>query len=608
MSLIQLKMKQRRLFWAHLIGDAFWAAASGNEPRVPKADMDAAGNWLLSVTNLLPISSFNALSFCLSCYYRITLIGRDIATSLSIPSKIKGAVDVVEFCNHVQRIWRDIDAFDKDMNPQVTRVLSSCPNNDILAFSPLNYFSNLRLSSPFLLLLIHQLIREQLEFRKTLSSAYIAASQDHPDPYKTLNDESRDEARGVWTTAQSHVQILEDLSSQSIDIMLRSCRAQVGMFKALMPTGTIQTAMLLLRELIATAQFLAEVPTNEQGYPDDTPGGYDWTWEKKQEEMNCCIEALYQVGWAWADVADVLDKIMVTMERLTPTPAQLAAYKERVASRPPSQTPKMTEAARRREQEKKDDEAALKAVLSHWPPVSVPELIENAIATGELDLQNDQSVMRLTFFHSRLVEEMDSLAGSGESHHSSPSSFASPEVASESGSSAQGGFGQDSTQNLRSTNSSSTNPSTAKVLNDLFPHTWDREFLSDFNSSGRCPDNEQLYSVRTWFNNGKPEDGERNGQSPKPTGENSIRGVGHRGMEPKTSLTDLMTPLDRAENKAGLVVPDISIESQTENLSKESSTSKDADEAQDGLQEFFDEWGKDMGLEITSGWMDYRGR
>lgn len=60
---------------------------------------------------------------------------------------------------------------------------------------------------------------------------------------------------------------------------------------------------------------------------------------------------------------------MVTMERLTPTPAQLAAYKERVASRPPSQTPKMTEAARRREQEKKDDEAALKAVLSHWPPV-----------------------------------------------------------------------------------------------------------------------------------------------------------------------------------------------------------------------------------------------
>lgn len=33
-------------------------------------------------------------------------------------------------------------------------------------------------------------------------------------------------------------------------------------------------AMLLLRELIATAQFLAEVPTNEQGYPDDTVCDY----------------------------------------------------------------------------------------------------------------------------------------------------------------------------------------------------------------------------------------------------------------------------------------------------------------------------------------------
>ncbi|AFR98362.2 hypothetical protein CNAG_06136 [Cryptococcus neoformans var. grubii H99] len=605
MSLTQLKMKQRRLFWAHLVGDAFWAAASGNEPRVPKASMDAAGNWLLSVTHLLPESSFNALSFYLSCYYHITLIGRDIATSLSIPSKVKGAVDVVEFCGHVQRIWKDINAFDKDMNPQVTRLFTNCPRNDILAFSPLNYFSNLRLSSPFLLLLIHQLIREQLEFRKTLSSAYIAASQDRPDYDRASSDESSDEVRGVWTAAQSHVQILQDMSSQSVDMMLRSCRAQVGMFKALMPTGTIQTAMLLLRELIATAQFLAEVPTNEQGYPDDTPGGYDWTWEKKQEEMNCCIEALYQVGWAWADVADVLDKIMVTMERLTPTPAQLTAYKERVASRPPSQTPKMNEAARRREQEKKDDEAALKAVLSHWPPVSVPELIENAIGTGELDLENDQSVMRLTFFHNRLVDEMDSLTGSGQSHHSSPSTFASPEEASECGSSAQGGFGQDSTQKLRSFNSSSVNPSTAKALNDLFPHTWDRELLSDFDSSGRSPGDEQLYSVRTWFNNGKPEDGKRSGQSPKLTNENNTKGVGYGSVEPRTSLTGLMTPLDRAENEADLIVSDISIGGQTENLSKESSTSKDADEAQDELRKFFNEWGKDMGLEMNSGWMDY---
>lgn len=195
--------------------------------------------------------------------------------------------------------------------------------------------------------------------------------------------------------------------------------------------------------------------------------------------------------------------------------------------------------------------------------------------------------------------------GSGQSHHSSPSTFASPEEALKCGSSAQGGFGQDSTQKLRSFNSSSANPSTAKALNDLFPHTWDRELLSDFDSSGRSPGDEQLYSVRTWFNNGKPENGKRNGQSPKLTNENNTRGVGYGSVEPRTSLTGLMTPLDRAENEADLIVSDISIGGQTENLPKETSTSKDADEAQDELRKFFNEWGKDMGLEMNSGWMDY---
>lgn len=33
---------------------------------------------------------------------------------------------------------------------------------------------------------------------------------------------------------------------------------------------TFAASMLLLRELVAAAQFLAEVPANEQGYPDDT--------------------------------------------------------------------------------------------------------------------------------------------------------------------------------------------------------------------------------------------------------------------------------------------------------------------------------------------------
>ncbi|ADV25477.1 hypothetical protein I305_04657 [Cryptococcus gattii E566] len=583
-----------RLFWAHLVGDAFWAAASGNEPTVPKADMDAAGNWLRSVTDLLSKNSFKALSFYLTCYYRVTLIGRDVATSLSIPSKKKGAVDVVKFCNHVQRIWKDIDAFDTDMNPQVAHLMSACPRDDILAFSPLSYFSNLRLASPFLLLIIHQLICEQLEFCKTLSSAYITASHDHLDYNKASSDASRDEVNGGWTKAQSHEQMLQDLSLQSIDFMLKTCRAQVGMFKALMPTGTIQTSMLLLRELVAAAQFLAEVPANEQGYPDDTPGGYDWTWEKKQEEVNCCVEALYQVV-TWADVASALDNIMVTMERLTPGPAELAAYKERVASRPPSQTPKMTEIARKREEEKRDDEAALKAVLSHWPPLSVPQLIENAIETGGLDLLNDQSVLRLNFFPNSLIDEIESL-GSGRSQHGASSTFASPEEGSpKSVSSAQSGFGQDRERKSGCTHLSSADPSTAKALDDLFPHMCYRE-LSDFDSSGQRPIYEEACFVRTWLSNGKPEDEKCNGQSSKHTRESNIREVGYQGMEPRTPLMGIMTPVNRVESKADSVIPEISIGGQTEKSSGESLTSKDADEAQNQLQKFFDEWGKDMGL------------
>ncbi|KIR78908.1 hypothetical protein I306_04118 [Cryptococcus gattii EJB2] len=583
-----------RLFWAHLVGDAFWAAASGNEPTVPKADMDAAGNWLRSVTDLLSKNSFKALSFYLTCYYRVTLIGRDVATSLSIPSKKKGAVDVVKFCNHAQRIWKDIDAFDTDMNPQVAHLMSACPRDDILAFSPLSYFSNLRLASPFLLLIIHQLICEQLEFCKTLSSAYITASHDHLDYNKASSDASRDEVNGGWTKAQSHEQMLQDLSLQSIDFMLKTCRAQVGMFKALMPTGTIQTSMLLLRELVAAAQFLAEVPANEQGYPDDTPGGYDWTWEKKQEEVNCCVEALYQVV-TWADVASALDNIMVTMERLTPGPAELAAYKERVASRPPSQTPKMTEIARKREEEKRDDEAALKAVLSHWPPLSVPQLIENAIETGGLDLLNDQSVLRLNFFPNSLIDEIESL-GSGRSQHGASSTFASPEEGSpKSVSSAQSGFGQDRERKSGCTHLSSADPSTAKALDDLFPHMCYRE-LSDFDSSGQRPIYEEACFVRTWLSNGKPEDEKCNGQSSKHTRESNIREVGYQGMEPRTPLMGIMTPVNRVESKADSVIPEISIGGQTEKSSGESLTSKDADEAQNQLQKFFDEWGKDMGL------------
>lgn len=67
-------------------------------------------------------------------------------------------------------------------------------------------------------------------------------------------------------------------------------------------------ASIMIRVVIASGQFMAEVPTNEQGYPSSTVsqytlewlnwsqlGGYDWTWEEKQRCISICTDALYQI-------------------------------------------------------------------------------------------------------------------------------------------------------------------------------------------------------------------------------------------------------------------------------------------------------------------------
>lgn len=203
--------------------------------------------------------------------------------------------------------------------------------------------------------------------------------------------------------------------------------------------------------------------------------------------------------------------------------------------------------------------------------------------------------MRLNFFPNSLIDEIESL-GSGRSQHGASSTFASPEEGSpKSVSSAQSGFGQDRERKSGCTHLSSADPSTAKALDDLFPHMCYRE-LSDFDSSGQRPIYEEACFVRTWLSNGKPEDEKCNGQSSKHTRESNIREVGYQGMEPRTPLMGIMTPVNRVESKADSVIPEISIGGQTEKSSGESLTLKDADEAQNQLQKFFDEWGKDMGL------------
>jgi hypothetical protein len=126
---------------------------------------------------------------------------------------------------------------------------------------------------------MQQVIQQLLDFRKRLHEAYI-----YDD---TVPLQARPE--GVRVSA------LNELHAQSIDILLSNVRAQTPLFETLLPTGFMQGASMIARVSLAATQFLSEVPTNEQGYPNHTRGGVDWTWKNKQAEVQNCVKALRQL-------------------------------------------------------------------------------------------------------------------------------------------------------------------------------------------------------------------------------------------------------------------------------------------------------------------------
>ncbi|WWD09590.1 hypothetical protein V865_007718 [Kwoniella europaea PYCC6329] len=406
----QLQMKQRRLFWSHMIGDAFFSAAIGALPRIPQEDIDAAGEWVETVQDKLPQSAFKLLAFFLSIYHRLGLAGREVATHVAYPLRKKGAADVGKICMTVRKVWKDIRDISRDLNAQVTQQLKACRKEDLLGFSPLNFLANLRLSCPFLLLVIHQLIRDQLAFWKSCqppsSPAFISTPSDRSSSTTPPSKPGQGNTR-----AFHNIELLERLNKESIDGLLLSCRSQIHMLKAFLPTGVIQSAAVLLRVLLATAQLLAEVPTNEQGYPDHTPGGHGWTWEAKQKEMDICLEALHQVGWAWADVAEVCDSVALTMERMTPSPEEISAWNSRHQQTTESRSREYV--ARMKEAEAQASVNAVEAVLTFWPPVSIPNLIEHA-------LQNDPKALLNSISPGMLSNSQQSHVGISKQHTSGP--------------------------------------------------------------------------------------------------------------------------------------------------------------------------------------------
>ncbi|OCF37656.1 hypothetical protein I316_00783 [Kwoniella heveanensis BCC8398] len=373
----QIQIRQRRLFWTHMIGDAFFSASIGQLPKMSQEDVDSAGEWIDTLHEKLPQSSFKLLAFFITTYHRLGIAAREMAIKVAYPLRRKGSADVPRICGVIRKLWKEILEIEKSINEDAYELLRTCNRNELLGFSPLNYLSNLRLSAPFLLLILHQLIREQFEFWKNVSCAYIATPSDDSTPSSTGSGHAA--PHEAKSGSSYNVDLLDRLNKESVDGLLRSCRAQIGMIESLMPTGVIQSASILLRALMAIVQLLAEVPTNEQGYPSWTPGGRGWTWEAKQREVNCCCEALHQLGWAWADVGDVLDAVMLIMERLTPSPEELQQWQLKQEN---GQAPTRAEVARLQKEDQAENDKLMGAVLQFWPPISIPQLIESAMQKG----------------------------------------------------------------------------------------------------------------------------------------------------------------------------------------------------------------------------------
>ncbi|WVQ97620.1 hypothetical protein IAU59_004734 [Kwoniella sp. CBS 9459] len=434
----QVQIRQRRLFWTHMIGDAFFAASIGQIPKMSQANVDLAGEWIETMHENLPQSSFKLLAFFITIYHRLGVAAREMAVKVAYPLRKKGAGDVPKICGTIRKLWKEILDIENTLNDNVYDLLRACHRNELLGFSPVNYLSNLRLSAPFLLLILHQLIREQLDFWKNVSGAYIATPSDASTPSSSAS--AHTSTREAKSGSSRNVELLDRLNSESVDGLLRSCRAQTGMIKSIMPTGIIQSASVLLRALMATVQLLAEVPTNEQGYPSWTPGGKGWTWEAKQREVDCCCEALHQLGWAWADVGDVLDAVMLTMERLTPSPEELRQWELKQEN---GQAPTKDEVAQLQKENQAENDKVMGAVLHFWPPVSIPHLIESAmqkgpqwIKEGSIDQITDHisSSLRAT-----PLTTSDALSQTQSQPLSSPAFMVDPNGSTEPASSSNGG-------------------------------------------------------------------------------------------------------------------------------------------------------------------------
>ncbi|WVQ82734.1 hypothetical protein IAT38_004866 [Cryptococcus sp. DSM 104549] len=377
MTLSQLRMKQRRLFWTHVLADSLWSATTGSASKIQEKEVDSAGTWLCKAKDQLPVSSFKALTFFITLYHRVGVAGRRIGLLPRVDTgTILQAGKIVGLERDIRGIWTELDVINKTLSAETTRILDGCDRDELVGFSPLHYLANIRLAVPFLLHLVHGII---VDHRRSSQASQLAA---HITSEETVAQE--------WKA-------LETLRRDSTDKVLQSCRAQVALAETLLPTGTLQTASTLTRVILDCTQFMAETPCNEQGYPCDTPGGEAWTWENKKKAVNICVDALYQIGWAWDDVPAAVERALTTLNSTAPSPADLFIWQAREAQATeqamlshfiadmcggvgePRAVPAQEHTRMMRMEQELLDGEVLRAVMNFWPTTSVPQLIEASI-------------------------------------------------------------------------------------------------------------------------------------------------------------------------------------------------------------------------------------
>lgn len=233
----------------------------------------------------------------------------------------------------------------------------------MLGTSPVHSLASLRQCGTFILLIICHIVREVLKFRKTILASY----GESPSDQKTLE--------------AGRVAAMEELNQKAVDVTLAMARAQAPLFKTLLPTGMLQASAMMTRVLISTTEFLSNIPTNEQGYPNTTLGGIEWTWANKEKEVEGCIEALYQLGWAWSDAAGTLDKVRNTMRQMQPDVQTLMAYAAKAKPRG------YRELVAKRERDLERDAKSFDAAMMYWPPRCVPMTLDliydNRVEAGQ---------------------------------------------------------------------------------------------------------------------------------------------------------------------------------------------------------------------------------